>query len=603
MYQGINDSNGPKLSRSGSQICPTPEDELLEATLDNKVHKIEQLIRRHEYLLIYTYPDYNKKILLIACSEPDVNAATVEKLLNLKANPRDHNEDDGWEALHFAAQKTNFDVLNALLKRNPGDANNQTLQGGNALHILVRHGDRSAEDFYKCARLLIQKGVDVDQVDNNNKSALYWADKKGVGENIRRIIEEERANGLVINNNVDKDKDKSEYQQLLNLMKRGDEDQFLQINNDLVQSLANFTDCDCTLLQFACDRGLTRCVQRLLDLGADPSATGRINVTKPVGPPLTTVAALFQLDALLQIIIASEHGFSAIFQSLLDKYHPISNIPEGVLSNVLQYIDRTQHDNKGCYRAFINKMKQCPDPDEVSLKLNEVESNARNTPLHYAIRYADPEIVQDLLSLGASLGAKNKYKVMPIEDMEPQCLEKHLDNCIEFDIKSRKIEKEDFQVKFNYRSIIPPYAKCKYSEAYAYKDVEATGINSTIQKELVAETEVICYMSNTVEFQHLLKHPVIVSFLFMKWLQIQWLFWTNLAFYITFAVSLVVYIFSSYAYFPIEEQKSVILVLLQHVSYICLVLTLFVLLFRELFQMRAAPTNDCDDRVHSLAFT
>lgn len=88
------------------------------------------------------------------------------------------------------------------------------------------------------------------------------------------------------------------------------------------------------------------------------------------------------------------------------------------------------------------------------------------------------------------MGAKNKYKVMPIEDMEPNSLEKHLDNCIEFDIKSRKIEKEDFQVKFNYRSIIPPYAKCKYSEAYAYKDVEATGINSTIQKELVAETEV-----------------------------------------------------------------------------------------------------------------
>lgn len=98
-------------------------------------------------------------------------------------------------------------------------------------------------------------------------------------------------------------------------------------------------------------------------------------------------------------------------------------------------------------------------------------------------------------------------------------------------------------------------------------------------------------MSNTAEFQHLLKHPVIVSFLFMKWLQIQWLFWTNLAFYITFALSLVVYIFTSYAYFPIEEQKPVFLVLWEHVSYVFLVLTLFVLLFRELFQMRAAPTK------------
>lgn len=171
------------------------------------------------------------------------------------------------------------------------------------MHILVRHGDRSAEDFSKCARLLIQKGVDVNQVDNNNKSALYWADKKRVGDHIRGIVDEEQANGLVnptpkmsgplitsqlfqvINNNVDKDKDKLEFHQLLHLMKRGDEEQFLQISKDIVQSLANYTDCDCTLLQFACDRGLAQCVQRLLDLGADPNATGRINVTKPVGSP------------------------------------------------------------------------------------------------------------------------------------------------------------------------------------------------------------------------------------------------------------------------------------------------------------------------------
>lgn len=97
-------------------------------------------------------------------------------------------------------------------------------------------------------------------------------------------------------------------------------------------------------------------------------------------------------------------------------------------------------------------------------------------------------------------------------------------------------------------------------------------------------------MSKTSEFKHLLKHPVIVSFLFMKWLRVQWLFWVNLAFYITFALSLVVYIFSDYAYFS-PEEKSIIQTMLGNLSYVCLMITLFVLMFRELFQICVAPAK------------
>lgn len=108
----------------------------------------------------------------------------------------------------------------------------------------------------------------------------------------------------------------------------------------------------------------------------------------------------------------------------------------------------------------------------------------------FCFRYAGSEIIEELLSLGASLGAKNKYGVMPIQDIEPELLEKHLDNCVMFDSKIKKIEMEDFQVKFNYRSLIPPYAKSYYNETYISKDLESASMQSTIEKELVAETEV-----------------------------------------------------------------------------------------------------------------
>ncbi|XP_050298679.1 transient receptor potential cation channel protein painless-like [Anthonomus grandis grandis] len=563
MYQGISNGNAPKFQRTGSQICASPEDELIAAVLENNSAKIEQLIRRNETLLSYTYPDYNKRILLIACSEETVNASTVETLLKLNANPRDRTEDNGWEAIHWACQKTDYGTVNALLRRNPGDINVVDSYGNNSLQILIRHGNKDSPDFIKCASLLINTGIDVNHVDNKNKTALYWAEKKKIGDRIRSIID---AKSEPINNNS-RQNIKNDISVLLDYLRQGREEDFINCFQD--DCLVDSGDDSSTLLQICCKRGMAKAVQHLLNNGADPNKTGNKDLTKPV-------------------IVAAEHGYSEILKLLLDKYDNILVIPEGLLGLILQDIDREHHDNRGCYKVFMDKLRGS-NPDEVSIKLNEPDCK-NNTPLHYAIRYGDKEITEELLSLGASLGAKNKYGIMPVQDIEPETLKQHLDNCVQFDLKSKKIEKEGFQVKFNYRSIIPPYAKSSFNEQVTYKDPEAAGITASVQKSLVAETEVIFFMSQTSEFKHLLKHPVIVSFLFMKWLRVQWLFWANLIFYITFALSLVVYIFCDYAYFS-PEGKSVFQVLFATLSYAVLVITLIILMFRELFQICVAPTK------------
>lgn len=127
MYQGMN-GNSVKFTRTTSQICPTPEEELLDAVLTNNLDKIEQLVIRNEHLLSHTYEEYDKRILLIACSEDGVRAETVKKLLDLRANPRDYS-DEGREALHWAAQRTDPTILQVLLQRNPGDVNVQDSHG------------------------------------------------------------------------------------------------------------------------------------------------------------------------------------------------------------------------------------------------------------------------------------------------------------------------------------------------------------------------------------------------------------------------------------------------------------------------------------------
>ncbi len=60
------------------------------------------------------------------------------------------------------------------------------------------------------------------------------------------------------------------------------------------------------------------------------------------------------------------------------------------------------------------------------------------------------------------------------------------------------------------------------------------------------ETEVIWHMSQSDKHKHLLKHPVITSFLWLKWKRIGAAYNKNLIFYFAFVAVLTAFIFLSY---------------------------------------------------------
>jgi transient receptor potential cation channel subfamily A protein 1 len=130
--------------------------------------------------------------------------------------------------------------------------------------------------------------------------------------------------------------------------------------------------------------------------------------------------------------------------------------------------------------------------------------------------------------------------MMPIEHIKPELLEKHFDECLEFNIENKNDENPDFEVTLICKSLIPA-RKMKNNKCDEF-DPESC----VYYDNIVLETEVIAYMSQTPEFKALLKHPVIVSFLLMKWHKIQLLFYTYLVFYVLFISSLIIYIFTYY---------------------------------------------------------
>ena len=101
---------------------------------------------------------------------------------------------------------------------------------------------------------------------------------------------------------------------------------------------------------------------------------------------------------------------------------------------------------------------------------------------------------------------------------------------------------EDFKISFHYDFLAPPQDESKNN--ISIKDTE-NGSNN--KKETQPETDVLWYMARSKDHRHLLKHPVITSFLALKWSRISFHYNTNLIFSALLVLMLTSYIFMNYA--------------------------------------------------------
>ncbi len=73
------------------------------------------------------------------------------------------------------------------------------------------------------------------------------------------------------------------------------------------------------------------------------------------------------------------------------------------------------------------------------------------------------------------------------------------------------------------------------------------------EKRALPETEALWYLSNaSKEHRSLLKHPVIASFLWLKWQRIRTLFYVNMFLYLAFVVLLTAFIFVRFGGYSVQ---------------------------------------------------
>ena len=142
-----------------------------------------------------------------------------------------------------------------------------------------------------------------------------------------------------------------------------------------------------------------------------------------------------------------------------------------------------------------------------------------NTALHLATQYWPQSVVKSLLELGANIGLKNNLQEVPINRILPETMKDFLDNaCMETQGDPTN-DKFKITTKFDF---LVPFGTNLNNGTNSNKVNDATSTFNPMQEEIpLPETEGLWYMSQSEKNWYLLKHPVIATFLWMKWKKIR----------------------------------------------------------------------------------
>lgn len=317
---------------------------------------------------------------------------------------------------------------------------------------------------------------------------------------------------------------------------------------DQLSELFRAIDNNETLLILACKKGLASAVERMLRLGAD--VNGSIDTPHEPLNPIKS-ACIFGNWKVLETLLKSPNLNLSNSGALLSI----------IVKNMGEQVTHKCNYEK-CFQLLL---------EHQSIDINQKDMNDCSA-LHYAVKYNDSRAILELLKRGAYIGVRNKFNQLSISSINPRVLEKHFDNCIS--TNGFRLGDDNFELRFDYTNLVPIEIR-----ENAHKSTEESKQSMEACPDEMTSIE---YMSKTSELRHLIRHPLIASFLFLKWNRFAFIFYINFLLCTLFSVSTVSYILFCYN----EEHTST--EIKQMMRCVTIVLTIYITI-REISQFIFSP--------------
>lgn len=271
----------------------------------------------------------------------------------------------------------------------------------------------------------------------------------------------------------------------------------------------NFTDLCLRFLEVAVANGMKDTVDYLLEKRVDVNA--RSSEAKYLKPAAFLACSSGYFRILELLLRKPELKFD--YQTDKTKYTLLHEICQNFAVKVK---DNKNVDFQQCFELVLRDPRCDPN----------AEDDLGCSPLHYTVRYKNDLATIALLKKGAYINEESNFGKTPIDEISRATLEKFLDECISTNTTSDKNRQPDIQIDYNF--LIAPKRNRE--------------IDSADKDGFCKEIASLKRISDNEELRSLVNHPVLSSFLFLKWSKLSFLFYTNLAFFSTFMAAFIIFI-------------------------------------------------------------
>ncbi|XP_050091445.1 transient receptor potential cation channel protein painless-like [Anopheles aquasalis] len=494
-----------------------PQHDLAEILKQNDLETLKEALRNGGNVNERD-PNAEYSIFEQACLTPgrkDFIAACIDNgALVAEINPKTNEY-----PIHLAALSEDCENLSALLE-GPRIVIDQKFEDRTALFLLFEKlsGD-NYEKVFECIKLLLSHGANINATNQNDVSPIQMLAMKN--ENWRKDILEycfnnhyginvdfrnQKARKLIEKNFPDVtiphyDMENITVEVLKSKLLASVEEDFLEVFRKFGAQTGALADND------------------FKDLFSLAVYHVKLEAAKMLVEPKMNNGMLPDASLLLSGLLAKccNRGNVDMLQWLLSiiPKNEIGLINEdALLSLLVKQIDVSKDKNKCPYFKIMKLLLE-----DGRIDIDKPDSTTKRTALHYAVKYKIDHAQQLLLAKGTSVSVEDMFSELPISDMDPFLLEKHLDSCVSSN--DRKPGDDDYEVKIDLANFVPPAPSANY---------------------LDYEMLPILHMAQQSDMKHLLRHPVISSLLLLKWFKLKMFFYANLLVCSLFFVTFIFYV-------------------------------------------------------------
>jgi len=401
-------------------------------------------------------------------------------------------------------------------------ANVKDSTGRNALHMLAEQlTNESYETVFEMMKLLINHGCNINALSNDGKTPFcIIVEKLPQLEN-----EDEIANYLIENGEIEKITSQEsditvDYETMLKLLTDGDinkfELKFKAFKNSCLDMNQFHEHCS-DFLEIAVKNSLINIVDLLISNGVD---VNRISKLSSSGlPPIFRAYkssnigifnAFLQQPNIKLYVDRFGHKFT-LLHHFFEEFKRKSN--RATFKNFI-YSREMSRDEKKCFDFLLSDKSKCSHE-----YLNEKDEGIYSA-LGYSVQHKMDYMTIELLKAGAYIGPV-------ISKIRKSVLVHLLDSCISSD--NQFLDDKDFEIKLNYGFLIPPVKLSKITKAPTKSGETKLEITkNTPSQKNYEEMKPLSDIADDVELRRLVTHPVLSSFILLKWNKINFLVYINL---------------------------------------------------------------------------